>query len=60
VVLAADGKKLSKQNGAAAFDTNHPLAALREAAGVLGLQPEGNTLSNWLDSAVAGWAAKLR
>jgi glutamyl-Q tRNA(Asp) synthetase len=60
VVLAADGKKLSKQNGAAAFDTNHPLAALREAAGVLGLQPEGSTLSNWLDSAVAGWAAKLR
>ena len=31
LVLAADGQKLSKQNGAAALDLRDPLARLREA-----------------------------
>jgi glutamyl-Q tRNA(Asp) synthetase len=42
LVLAADGQKLSKQNGAAALHTGTPvaaLAALNQAARVLGLQP---------------------
>ncbi|MFM8766584.1 MAG: tRNA glutamyl-Q(34) synthetase GluQRS [Rubrivivax sp.] len=40
LVLAADGQKLSKQNGAAAVDTTHPraaLATLTQAARHLGL-----------------------
>ncbi|MCY4747346.1 tRNA glutamyl-Q(34) synthetase GluQRS [Pelomonas sp. UHG3] len=37
LVLAADGHKLSKQNGAAALDLAAPLARLREAAVRLGL-----------------------
>ncbi len=38
LVLAADGHKLSKQNGAAALDLRDPAAAVREALAVLGLQ----------------------
>lgn len=37
LVLAADGHKLSKQNGAAALDLADPAARLREAAARLGL-----------------------
>ena len=37
LVRAADGQKLSKQNGAAALDTAQPLAALAQAARHLGL-----------------------
>ena len=37
VVRAADGQKLSKQNGAPALDTSHPVRTLREAARHLGL-----------------------
>ncbi len=39
LVLAADGHKLSKQNGAAAIDLGDPAARLREAAAHLGLAP---------------------
>src|SRR5205085_2690030 len=37
LVLGANGDKLSKQNGAAPLDLRDPLAALRAAAGTLGL-----------------------
>jgi glutamyl-Q tRNA(Asp) synthetase len=37
LVRAADGQKLSKQNGATALDTSRPLAALAQAARHLGL-----------------------
>ena len=37
LVLAADGQKLSKQNGAQALALEHPLAALNTAAQALGL-----------------------
>ena len=39
LVLAADGQKLSKQNGAAALDLSDPVARLEEAAAALGLLP---------------------
>jgi glutamyl-Q tRNA(Asp) synthetase len=39
LVLAADGHKLSKQNGAAALDLADPVARLQEAAIRLGLAP---------------------
>jgi glutamyl-Q tRNA(Asp) synthetase len=37
LVLGDNGEKLSKQNGAQALDTYHPLVALNEAARALGL-----------------------
>ncbi len=59
LVLAADGHKLSKQNGAAALDTRHPLAALREAATVLALPPVNATNpTDWLAACTAAWAAR--
>jgi glutamyl-Q tRNA(Asp) synthetase len=57
LVLAADGHKLSKQNGAAAVDLADPLEALRRAAAVLGLDPglPGATVADWLAAAVRAW-----
>lgn len=57
LVLAADGHKLSKQNGAAALDLGDPVARLREAASLLGLPPEQGqqTTSDVLAAAVARW-----
>jgi glutamyl-Q tRNA(Asp) synthetase len=52
LVLAADGQKLSKQNGATPVDTSRPLAALRAAAQVLGLQAHGE-LASWVNE----WAS---
>lgn len=57
VVMAADGEKLSKQNGAAAIDVSQPLTALREAGAVLGVSASGATVADWLASAVQAWAA---
>ena len=65
LVLAADGEKLSKQNGAAALDTATPqaaLAALQQAASVLGLASAGNrdnrgiALAAWVEA----WRATLQ
>lgn len=55
LVLAADGEKLSKQNGAAPLDLRLPLAALREAGRVLGVRAEGTAVARWLAAAVAVW-----
>ena len=57
LVLAADGQKLSKQNGAGAFDASDPLAALRAAGAVLGIEAHGVTVAEWLACAVQSWAA---
>jgi glutamyl-Q tRNA(Asp) synthetase len=59
LVLAPDGQKLSKQNGAQAFGA--PLAELRAAARVLGL-PElaASTVSDWLQQAVPAWGGRMR
>jgi len=57
LVLAADGHKLSKQNGAAPLDLRDPLAALAAAAAVLGLRVDAaGGLPDWLAAAVAAWA----
>ena len=59
LVLAGDGHKLSKQNGAQAVDTRRPLAALGPAAAALGLPPApadwapGQALAHWQSA----WAA---
>jgi glutamyl-Q tRNA(Asp) synthetase len=56
LVRAADGAKLSKQNGAAALDLADPAARLREAAAVLGLPPlPAGGRAEVLASAVAAW-----
>ena len=62
LVLGADGAKLSKQNGALPLkldDAGAPLARLRDAAAVLGLDPIGTSasLGDWLHAAVAQWRA---
>ena len=51
LVLGPNGEKLSKQNGAQALDTGQPLAALNQAAAVLGLaeqQDAVDALANWV------------
>lgn len=58
LVLAADGHKLSKQNGAAALDLADPRVAVRAAAAVLGLEaPLASTASlpELLTHLVAAW-----
>jgi glutamyl-Q tRNA(Asp) synthetase len=57
LVLAADGHKLSKQNGAQALDLADPLAALQAAGAVLGLPPiVARSVADWLAAAVPAWA----
>ncbi len=58
LVLAADGHKLSKQNGARALDLRDPLAALRAAAAVLGLAHNAASCDTaaWLAAAVPAWS----
>ena len=61
LVLALDGQKLSKQNGAQALDTHTPkvaLAALNAAAQVLGLQGCGTRDNRGI--ALAAWVAQWR
>ena len=59
LVLAADGRKLSKQNGAQALDLSDPVAALQAAAAVLGLPVlSASTPERWLQAAVPAWAAQ--
>jgi glutamyl-Q tRNA(Asp) synthetase len=60
LVLGANGEKLSKQNGAAALDLREPLAALAQAASVLGLQvPPATSLADWLAAAVRAWSGTI-
>ena len=54
LVMGANGEKLSKQNGALALDLSDPLAALSQAAQVLGL-PAQLALHNFLTQAQASW-----
>jgi glutamyl-Q tRNA(Asp) synthetase len=61
LVLAKDGQKLSKQNGAAALDTSTPeaaLAALNQAARCLGMHPCGTRDNRGM--ALAAWVAQWR
>ena len=56
LVMAADGQKLSKQNGAAALDTTNPLETLNTAAKVLNLTEQHTSIAN----ALAVWTAQWR
>lgn len=55
LVLAADGAKLSKQNGATAIDTRAPLAALNQAALALGLPAHAGSMRDALAQWVGAW-----
>ncbi len=58
LVLGPDGEKLSKHNGAPALDLDDPLAALRSAGAVLGIDGAAGGLAAWLEGAVAAWRAR--
>jgi glutamyl-Q tRNA(Asp) synthetase len=55
LLLGANGEKLSKQNGAQALDTSHPLAALNQAAAVLGLPEQTGSVAQALEAWVGLW-----
>ena len=61
LVLAADGNKLSKQNGASAIDSARPLEVLQAAGQVLGLKPASSSspgsIAAWLAQATLQWRA---
>ncbi len=61
IVLAVDGHKLSKQNGASAVDTHDPgavLATLGAAGHMLGLEVKAATRADWLARAAEQWQAR--
>ncbi len=57
LVLAQDGQKLSKQNGAQALDLEHPGQALRMAAGRLGLPSHEGPVPELLSAWTTDWRA---
>ncbi len=59
LVRGANGEKLSKQNGAQALDSSQPLAALNQAAAVLGLSARAADTAGALQAWVAEWASAL-
>jgi glutamyl-Q tRNA(Asp) synthetase len=56
LVMAADGEKLSKQNGAEALDTSNPLETLNRAAKILKLSLQTGDV----DDALLAWTAQWR
>lgn len=57
LVLANDGEKLSKQNGAQPLDVSDPIELLERAGKILGLQGNSSatTVANWLTCATQQW-----
>jgi glutamyl-Q tRNA(Asp) synthetase len=55
LVLAADGEKLSKQNGALALDVSNPLKTLNSTAKVLNLSVENGSVAQALAAWTAAW-----
>jgi glutamyl-Q tRNA(Asp) synthetase len=63
LVMADDGQKLSKQNGAQPLDLSDPLRALRAAGATLGLPADlapstSPCVADWLAAATQAWAAR--
>ena len=58
LVLAANGEKLSKQNGAQPLDLSDPLATLRSAGAVLGIEIDADDPAGWLAQATQAWRAR--
>ena len=55
LVMAADGEKLSKQNGAEALDVTNPLKTLNAAAKMLNLAPQKGNLTSALVNWTSAW-----
>ena len=60
VVIAADGEKLSKQNGAQALDLKDPVQALRQAGLYLDISCKATSAADWLQQALPQWAARFK
>ena len=60
LVLGTNGEKLSKQNGAQALDLHEPVKALSQAGQYLGIASHAANPADWLQQAVAQWAARLK
>ena len=63
LVLAPDGRKLSKQNGATPVDTVDALQSLRRSGAVLGLAlplSAAADIPTWLHAAVPAWAGIIQ
>ena len=58
LVLADNGEKLSKQNGAPMLDLTAPVKALAMAGQTLGLSCHADGLHGWLAEATAAWRAR--
>ena len=58
LVLGHNGEKLSKQNGAQAFDSAHPLAALNAAAAALGLSLQSTSVAEALGHWTREWRGR--
>ena len=59
LVLADDGQKLSKQNGATAVDSSRPMVALALAGAALDIEVAAATVPDWLDGATRAWCARM-
>lgn len=59
LVLAADGEKLSKQNGAQMLDTSSAAHLLEVAGRMLGIEVAASTTDDWLSSAVVRWRRNM-
>ncbi len=57
LVCAANGEKLSKQNGAQPIDSARPLAMLEAAGKTLGLTVVSDSVTAWLTGALLQWPA---
>ena len=55
LVRGLNGEKLSKQNGAQAFDASEPQRMLETAGKVLGIAATAASVPEWLASAVSQW-----
>jgi glutamyl-Q tRNA(Asp) synthetase len=62
LVLAADGNKLSKQNGAQALDVSSPITLLESAGHTLGLQLASpfTSTTGWLTAATRLWSSSCK
>ncbi len=58
LVLAADGHKLSKQNGAEALSLDDPMATVAAALRVLDMPLHADTMQDLLSAAVQAWGAR--